>query len=301
MSGWFQRIRASWYLVIGAALLYVGVTGASDTVSQIRSFIGQTSGNEAYLSDQGFVPYSEPIGKNAGSAPDLGHSRMKPTGLPAPEGIKAGKDALVKLTPTPAGWVETPVPQLVPVNAGENPDVVNIPQPTFTPLPSPTPEPTVVPEIPTRIMIASIGLDADVVPSESKKVTINGAQFEQWLAPDKRAAGWQTDSALLGQIGNTVLNGHHNINGLVFQYLVDVKEGDTIVVYGSTEEFRYVVTNKMILPEKYVSLDQRMENARWIMRSDDERLTLVTCWPFESNTHRLIIVAEPIDHQPIGN
>ena len=37
----------------------------------------------------------------------------------------------------------------------------------------------------------------------------------------------------------------------------------------------------------------REENGRWIQPSDDERLTLVTCWPADSNTHRLILVAVP--------
>ena len=27
----------------------------------------------------------------------------------------------------------------------------------------------------------------------------------------------------------------------------------------------------------------------------DERITLITCWPYTSNTHRLIIVAKPIE------
>lgn len=41
------------------------------------------------------------------------------------------------------------------------------------------------------------------------------------------------------------------------------------------------------------AVDVRMDNARWILPSTDERLTLVTCWPAKSNTHRLIIVASP--------
>ena len=40
-----------------------------------------------------------------------------------------------------------------------------------------------------------------------------------------------------------------------------------------------------------------MENAAWIMPSEDERLTLVTCWPYTSNTHRLIIVARPVEYR----
>jgi sortase (surface protein transpeptidase) len=36
-----------------------------------------------------------------------------------------------------------------------------------------------------------------------------------------------------------------------------------------------------------------MENTAWIGPMDDERITLVTCWPETSNTHRLVVVAEP--------
>ena len=39
---------------------------------------------------------------------------------------------------------------------------------------------------------------------------------------------------------------------------------------------------------------QRLQNARWIAATADERLTLVTCWPNTTNSHRLIIVAEPV-------
>ena len=49
--------------------------------------------------------------------------------------------------------------------------------------------------------------------------------------------------------------------------------------------------NVLILPERDADLAARLENARWIEPSQDIRLTLVTCWPEYSNTHRLIIVA----------
>jgi len=49
----------------------------------------------------------------------------------------------------------------------------------------------------------------------------------------------------------------------------------------------------MILPERNEPVDTRLQNARWILPSADERLTLLTCWPYTTNTHRLIIVAIP--------
>jgi sortase A len=159
------------------------------------------------------------------------------------------------------------------------------------PRPYPTPPPS---EEPTRIVIPAIDLDAPVHLAETYFVEMGGEYYQQWLAPDEFAVGWHTESARLGEPGNTVLNGHNNIYGEVFRYLTELSVGDTILVYGQEAVYKYRITNHMILPEKYQQLDVRMNNAQWILPSQDERLTLITCWPYESNTHRLIIVAEPV-------
>ncbi len=39
----------------------------------------------------------------------------------------------------------------------------------------------------------------------------------------------------------------------------------------------------------------RIANAKYIQPTEDERITLVTCWPYTNNTHRLIIVARPLN------
>jgi sortase A len=157
----------------------------------------------------------------------------------------------------------------------------------------------VKPEKPLRLVIPAIGLNAPVVPAESSFVTVMGKKFQQWAAPDKYAAGWHLDSAMLGEPGNTVLNGHNNIYGEVFAHLEDLKPGDIIQVYGEDHVFSYQIANVMILPEKYENLDVRSQNAQWIMPSKDERLTLVSCWPYNNNTHRLIVVASPTSREEI--
>jgi sortase A len=149
-------------------------------------------------------------------------------------------------------------------------------------------------EVPVRLVIPVIQLDASIEPAGTQVVVKSGKEYQQWLAPDEYAVGWHDDSAGLGEPGNTVLNGHHNIYGKVFGRLVDLKVGDLLLVYGAKRMYGYRITNTMILPEKYEQLDVRMDNARWILPSTDERLTMVTCWPEESNTHRLIIVAQPL-------
>ncbi len=162
-----------------------------------------------------------------------------------------------------------------------------------------SPDVQLSPEVPVRIMIPSIDLDAPVIPAPVNFEKLAGKEFLQWYVPDQFASGWHTTSAMLGETGNTVLNGHHNAFGEVFISLVDVTEGDIIWVESAQSRFKYQITNKMILPEKYEQLDVRMNNAQWILPSIDERLTLITCWPYETNTHRLIVVARPTGREEI--
>jgi LPXTG-site transpeptidase (sortase) family protein len=155
------------------------------------------------------------------------------------------------------------------------------------------------PAVPLRVVIPSIELNAPVIPAPVDFESIAGKEFLQWFVPDEFAIGWHTTSAMLGETGNTVLNGHHNAHGEVFVSLVDAKEGDIVWVESESTRYSYQITNKMILPEKYEQLDVRMNNAQWILPTVDERLTIITCWPYESNTHRLIVVASPLNQEPI--
>jgi LPXTG-site transpeptidase (sortase) family protein len=156
---------------------------------------------------------------------------------------------------------------------------------------------TISPNIPERLIIDKIKLDAPVELAKSMSVTIDGEEVTQFLVPEEFAAGWDEGSAPLGVPGNTVLSGHHNAFGEVFKRLVDLEVGDTFTVLSGAKQFNYIIANKMILPEKNEPLSVRLENSRWIMPSTDERVTLVTCWPATSNTHRLIIVAVPLSDQ----
>lgn len=156
------------------------------------------------------------------------------------------------------------------------------------------PTPTRVPEVPLLLVIPKIGLEAPVIPAETQWVIEGHREFQQWQAPDEFAAGWHDTSARLGEPGNTVLNGHNNIHGEVFVNLDQLQVGDQIWVYAESSRYLYEVTNTLLVRERYAEWDVRMENARWILPSVDERLTLVTCWPYESNTHRVIVVASPV-------
>lgn len=152
--------------------------------------------------------------------------------------------------------------------------------------------------IPDRLIIESIKLDVPVLAEHYKEIYQDDQTYIQWRVPFRRASGWHDTTAPLGDPGNTVFNGHHNAYGEVFKDLVDLKEGDLIEVYSGESVFEYQVKLVLLLPEKYQSMDDRIKNASWIMPTPDERLTLVTCWPPESNTHRLIVVAFPVKKIP---
>jgi len=140
----------------------------------------------------------------------------------------------------------------------------------------------------------AIDLDARVVPMGWKTVDRNGTPLSVWTVPEN-AAGWHQNSALPGHGSNVVLSGHHNIEGKVFRYVVDLRPGDQITLYADDTPYSYTVAEKHILKEAGMPLSVRQENAQWIMPTDGERLTLVTCWPYEwpGNTHRVIIVSLP--------
>jgi sortase A len=105
--------------------------------------------------------------------------------------------------------------------------------------------------------------------------------------------GWHNLSAKLGQAGNTVLNGHSDLNAAVFRNLDYVILGDEIIVLSGDQAYHYVVTHKFLVQEKDVSLEQRIQNAAWIAPTPDERLTLVTC-ANPGASHRLILIAQPL-------
>ena len=148
---------------------------------------------------------------------------------------------------------------------------------------------------PKRIVIPSIEIDAPVGNVGLSAIENNGQTYYQWQVPESYEAGWHNTSAPLGQAGNTVLNGHHNIFGEVFGELVDLEVGAEIVVYDTDVAHTYTVADVQILLERDQPLETRVDNARWIQPTEDERLTLVTCWPQTDNSHRLIVVAYPTD------
>jgi sortase A len=145
---------------------------------------------------------------------------------------------------------------------------------------------------PTRLVIAKIGLDIPVLPVGIKTVQENGKSRALW-ADVPYAGGFHETSALPGHQGNTVINGHRDIQGSVFRHLDQVEVGDEILLYVADVAYPYRVTETLVVPEVLASAKQRAENLRLIGTMPHERLTLVTCTPVGLATHRLLVVAKP--------
>lgn len=143
--------------------------------------------------------------------------------------------------------------------------------------------------IPTRLIIPGINLDSAVVPVGWKKVVVNGQTYGQWEV-DNNLVGWHNLSAPLGQTGNSVFNGHSNLYAQVFDDLGKVAMDDRIFAFAGDQVYSYVVAAKFLVQEKGVSIEKRLENAKLILPTLDERLTLITCAQ-PGATHRLIVIA----------
>jgi sortase A len=179
-------------------------------------------------------------------------------------------------------------------------------RPTAAAAPAPAPplnaplamHPMQAPVMPDRLVIPTIELDIPVIElGWSANKNKDGYVFSEWDVAEY-AAGWHKNSAQLGEPGNIVMSGHNNILGAVFRKLDQLRRGDSITVWAGKAHQDYVVDRVMIVPEKYATPEQRTANASWIGAFDNDRLTLVSCWPRDDNTHRIIVVAYPDTRQP---
>lgn len=138
-----------------------------------------------------------------------------------------------------------------------------------------------------RIASPNIKLDASVYEVYIKKNTWEVADY---------AAGHSYNSANPGEGNNIVLSGHNNWRGEVFRYLENLKPGDIIQVWTQAgKEYDYHVTDIRKLKEAGVSMAQRLKNAEVMNPTGFEQLTLITCWPYVTYTHRIIVTALPVE------
>jgi sortase A len=149
--------------------------------------------------------------------------------------------------------------------------------------------------LPSRLLIPAIKVDTPVVElGWTTSKTASGTIFSEWDVAEY-AAGWHKNSAVPSQPGNVVMSGHNNILGSVFRELDQLKRGDTLELVAGGTEYTYTVDEVLILPEKHASDKQRKANVKYIQETPDDRLTLVSCWPRDDNTHRIVVIAKPVE------
>lgn len=173
---------------------------------------------------------------------------------------------------------------------------------TATPTRPPTATPTATPlpfTRPVRMAVPVVGLDIPVVEVAWEVEERNGLRYTRWETASY-AAGHHFNSAFPGETGNVVLSGHHNIEGEVFREVSRIGEagarlglGDEVILYAEDgRAFVYRIVEWHRFREAGTSEEERLAHARFLTSSERGILTLITCWPYVSNTHRVVVVAE---------
>jgi sortase A len=204
---------------------------------------------------------------------------------------------------------DTDAPPPAPVAAPRAPDAE--PAPFVAPLPFVAPrlntsEGRLVSDVPdivrssvasqiSRIIIPSIDVDSKVVEVGWEVTEQNGRQVAVWQVAEY-AVGHHRGSANPGEGSNIVLAGHVGGYGKVFKDLINVEEGDQIILFAGGQQYLYVVREQVIVHEEGVSPEQQAMNALYIAPTSEEMVTLITCWPDrgpEKFKYRIIVRATP--------
>ncbi len=144
-------------------------------------------------------------------------------------------------------------------------------------------------DLPVRLEISTLDVATDVI-AVGWRASSEGVQ---WDSP-KNAAGFVINSAAPGQPGNTVIYGHNNIEGEVFKNLSDVETGDEITLTAEDGTvYRYEVEEVVRFKENGITDAERLAHLSYFDPTEDQRLTLLTCWPYTGNSHRVAVVAKP--------
>jgi sortase A len=206
--------------------------------------------------------------------------------------VQVRRAPALELSPSPVALpspTPTPSPPL---------PVLNSPQGEASPvIPTPVVDPQWRSAV-TRIVIPKIGVDSDVIEVGWRVREIAGRQMAVWDVA-KFAVGHHQGSGNPGEGTNIVMAGHvAGFAGAVFLDLIDVQPGDEVFLEGDEGQYLYVVEEILLFPEETVSLAERMHNARYMNPTEEEQLTLITCWPPWAYDHRLIVLARPYRADP---
>ncbi len=140
-----------------------------------------------------------------------------------------------------------------------------------------------------RIRIPRIGVDVLVVPV-GWRITEDGVV---WESPGPYV-GWAVNSALPGAPGQILLYGHNNIEGSVFRDLYQLQPGDTVVLTTPSGEWTYRVFETQIVAVSDARTERFLYQTSILPYERETRLVLISCYPPDNNTHRVLIFAHPV-------
>jgi sortase A len=137
--------------------------------------------------------------------------------------------------------------------------------------------PSTRPGGPIRLVIPAINTEASV------------RNWDDWITL-QASVGHGPYSSNPGEQGNMVLVGHNDIFGEVFRRLEEVNPGDEIRVQAEDGLwYTYQVREKQVVdPSEVWVLDQNLGQ-------NTPLVTLITCYPYRVNTHRLVVFAELVN------
>jgi len=133
---------------------------------------------------------------------------------------------------------------------------------------------------------------ADIWPVAQMEAPRHGTQLMVLAGASGRTLafgpGHVDGTPLPGESGNAVISGHRDTH---FAFLRDVRSGDLLVVHVPRGRVaRYVVSGIEVV---------RNKDVRMLLDVGEDRLTLVTCYPFDSPVPggplRYVVVAKRID------
>ena len=179
-------------------------------------------------------------------------------------------------------------------------------QPTIT-LPSASsegpaqarPAPLDANSVPVRLLVPALELDVPVVEVSWYPLFEEGTWHSIWQTADG-AVGHHRNSANPGEAGNVVVSGHHNTRGEVFRHVSEIGLPDSplgegsefILVSQDGSRHIYSVVQWDRFQVEGIPEAERRVHARYMAPSANPILTAITCWPYDGNSHRVVVVAE---------
>lgn len=165
------------------------------------------------------------------------------------------------------------------------------PLPTLTPTLLPTAPPPPPPAI--RISIPAIKLNVTIKEVFPIEDPLRNSPNELIWEAVSYAVGRYNTSGNPGGGRNIVLAGHNNTDGAVFRYLDKLQPGDELILYTELEEFHYTIQKKFIIPYLGVEKEGSAKLQEYAAPQSAELVTLISCWPYATNSHRIVVIAVP--------